>query len=60
MARVIAFNGSPHRHGNTHRLLRHILDEIERAGIGTEIIQTGGENIHPCTVCGVCLETLNR
>jgi len=60
MARVIAFNGSPHRDGNTHRLLRHTLDEIERAGIGTEIIQVGGENVHPCTVCGKCLETLDR
>ncbi|MEN6343421.1 MAG: flavodoxin family protein [Methanospirillum sp.] len=60
MATVIAFNGSPHREGNTYRLLRHTLDEIERAGIETELVQIGGERVHPCTVCGRCLERLDR
>ena len=60
MANVIAFNGSPHRDGNTYHLLRHALDEIEKAGIDTELVQVGGENVRPCTVCGKCLEPRNR
>jgi multimeric flavodoxin WrbA len=60
MAKVIAFNGSPHRDGNTYHLIRHALEEIKKAGIGTEIIQIGGEKVHPCTVCGECLLNLDR
>ena len=54
--KVVAFNGSPHKDGNTYRLIRYALDEIEKAGIKTEIVQIGGRNIHPCTACGKCLE----
>ncbi len=42
--KVIAFNGSPHKDGNTYLLIRHTLDAIEKAGIKTEIIQIGGKN----------------
>ncbi len=58
--KVIAFNGSPHKEGNTYHLIRHTLDEIEKAGIKTEIIQIGGEKVHPCTACGKCFEKNNR
>lgn len=58
--KVIAFNGSPHREGNTYRLVRHALDEIERAGIETELIQVGGKNVHPCTGCWKCVENRDR
>ena len=57
---VVAFNGSPHKDGNTYRLIRHALDEIEKAGITTEIIQIGGRNVHPCMACGKCLENKDR
>jgi multimeric flavodoxin WrbA len=56
MASVIAFNGSPHGEGNTSRLLRYVLDECERAGIETGLVQVGGERVNPCTVCGRCIE----
>jgi len=58
--KVIAFNGSPNRDGNTYRLIRHALDEIEKAGIKTEIVQVGGKKIHPCTACGKCFENADR
>ena len=54
--KVIAFNGSPNKEGNTYHLIRHALDAIEKAGIKTEIIQIGGTNVHPCIACGKCLE----
>ena len=58
--KVVAFNGSPHRDGNTYRLIRHTLDAIERAGIKTELIQIGGKKVHPCIACGKCLENRDR
>jgi multimeric flavodoxin WrbA len=54
--KVIAFNGSPHKDGNTYYLIRHVLEVIENDGILTELIQIGGKNIHPCIACGKCLE----
>jgi multimeric flavodoxin WrbA len=58
--KVVAFNGSPHRDGNTYLLIRHTLDAIERAGIKTELIQIGGKKVHPCIACGKCLENRDR
>ena len=45
--KVIAFNGSPKEEGNTYHLIRHTLDEIEKAGIMTELVQIGGEKGPP-------------
>jgi multimeric flavodoxin WrbA len=58
--KVLAFNGSPHKDGNTYRLIRHTLEAIEKAGIETELIQIGGKNIHPCMGCAKCFENRNR
>lgn len=57
---VIAFNGSPHSKGNTYQLLRHVLDEVEKEGIGTELVQVGGKTVHPCTACGKCFQSKDR
>ncbi len=53
---VIAFNGSPHEDGNTSLLIKVALREIEKAGIGTELIQVGGKKVLPCSACGKCFE----
>jgi multimeric flavodoxin WrbA len=58
--KIIAFNGSPHKDGNTYRLLRHTLDEIEKAGIKTELVQIGGKKVHPCIACFKCVENHDR
>lgn len=52
--KVVAFNGSPRPNGNTARGLRMVLDEIEREGIETELIQLGGRKIFGCLGCGMC------
>lgn len=54
--RVIAFNGSPRKDGNTARLLGEVLAELEKEGIETELIQIGGKKVHGCTACGKCFE----
>jgi len=58
--KVIAFNGSPHKDGNTYHLIRHTLDEIEKAGIKTEIVQIGGKTVHPCIACSRCFENKDQ
>jgi multimeric flavodoxin WrbA len=57
---VIAFNGSPHKEGNTSLLINHALREIEKEGITTELIQIGGKNVHPCTACWKCFENRDQ
>jgi len=53
--RVVAFNGSPRKKGNTSMLLRVVLDELKKEGIKTELVQIGGKPIHGCRACYKCL-----
>lgn len=52
--KVVAFNGSPRKLGNTYTLLKVTLDALEKQGIETELIQVGDRNIHGCIACGMC------
>ena len=56
MTKVVAFNGSPRQGGNTGILIRQVLQELEKEGIQTEIIQVGGNKIRGCTACMKCFE----
>lgn len=58
--KVIAFNGSGRRDGNTAILIRRVLKVLEEEGIETELIQLAGETIHGCTACRVCYNTQNE
>lgn len=52
--RVVAFNGSPRKGGNTERLLNRVLSILDGEGIKTELVHIGGEKVHGCTACGKC------
>ena len=52
--KVIAFNGSPRRKGNTVLLLHEMFKIFEREGIETELIQLGNKQVHGCTACEKC------
>jgi multimeric flavodoxin WrbA len=54
--KVVAFNGSPRKEGNTRVLLETVCGELEKEGITTEIIQIGGKQVHGCTACMKCFE----
>ncbi|MGD1004585.1 MAG: flavodoxin family protein [Methanoregulaceae archaeon] len=56
MVKVIAFNGSPRKDGNTSILIGHMFEELENEGIETELIQVGGKNVRGCTACMECFE----
>ncbi len=55
--KVVAFNGSARKDGNTAILLRAVLSELEAEGIDTELVQLAGKKMHGCTACMKCRET---
>ena len=58
--KIVAFNGSARKDGNTAILLKRILKVLETHGFDTELIQLAGEKIHGCTACRTCFETKNQ
>ncbi|MGD0886641.1 MAG: flavodoxin family protein [Thermodesulfovibrionales bacterium] len=52
--RVVAFNGSARKDGNTAILLNLVLDEMKKEGIGTELVQLAGKPIQGCIACYKC------
>lgn len=51
---VVAFNGSPRASGNTEQMIRLVCAELEAAGIGTELVQLGGNQVRGCSACQSC------
>ncbi len=58
--KVVAFNGSARKDGNTAILLRTVLQELENEGIETELIQLSGAKIHGCLACRKCSTKKDR
>jgi multimeric flavodoxin WrbA len=58
--KVVAFNGSAKKEGNTALLIRSVLQVLEAEGIETELIQLAGEHIRGCNACGTCYTTKNK
>jgi len=52
--KVVAFNGSPRKNGNTEALVRHALAALEKEGIETELIQVANQAVRGCTACMIC------
>lgn len=58
--KVIAFNGSPRKKGNTALLINSVFDELKKEGIETEFLQLGGKDIKGCLGCMKCFELQNN
>ena len=54
--KVVAFNGSPRKDGNTTILINHVFRELEKEGVETELVQLSGKKIHGCIACYKCFE----
>ncbi|MHA1232750.1 MAG: flavodoxin family protein [Candidatus Helarchaeota archaeon] len=52
--KVIAFNGSARKNGNTKRAIEIVFEELEKEGIETELIQLADMDIKPCSACFKC------
>ena len=58
--KVVAFNGSARKDGNTAILVRKVFAELEAEGIETELVQLAGQTIRGCIACGKCRENKNQ
>jgi multimeric flavodoxin WrbA len=56
--KVVAFNGSPRKDGNTAALLGVVLKELNDSSIETEIVHLKGP-ISGCIACNKCFEKKN-
>jgi multimeric flavodoxin WrbA len=54
--KVIAFNGSARKKGNTRILVDTVFDVLKTEGIETELVSLAGEKIKGCTACMQCFE----
>lgn len=58
--KVVAFNGSARKDGNTAILLNIVLDELKAEGIETEMYSLAGKPIQGCIACFKCFENKDR
>jgi multimeric flavodoxin WrbA len=58
--KVVAFNGSARKGGNTAILLGHVLGELAQEGIETELVELAGATIHGCLACRKCSTRKDR
>jgi multimeric flavodoxin WrbA len=58
--KVVAFNGSARKDGNTAILVRHVFTELEKEGIETELINLAGKQIYGCKACLQCFANKDR
>jgi len=58
--KVIAFNGSPRKDGNTFILINHVFRELEKEEFETELVQLSEKEIHGCIACYKCFENKDK
>ena len=55
--KVLLLNGSPHPAGCTYTALSEVAGALNEAGVDTEILQAGRDNVGGCLGCGGCRKT---
>jgi len=58
--KVVAFNGSPNKEGNTWNALKIVTAELEAEGVETEIVHVGNKLIRGCVACYQCVKNKNE
>lgn len=58
--KVVAFNGSARKNGNTSILINEVFKELEKEGIETSLMQLGGKDIRGCKACYKCFERKDK
>ena len=58
--KVIAFNGSARKEGNTAMLLNTVLAELAAEGFETELYSLAGKPVQGCIACYKCFEHKNK
>ncbi len=58
--KVVAFNGSPRKEGNTVHLLRALAEELGEEGVELERIDICEARPRGCTACRKCVKNKNE
>ena len=58
--KVVAFNGSPRKNGNTSLMIKTVFNELEKENIECELVNLAGKPIHGCIACYKCSENLDK
>ena len=58
--KVVAFNGSPKKEGNTYHAIKMVAEELEKEGIEVEIVHVGNKTIRGCMACNGCARNQDR
>ena len=58
--KVIAFNGSPKKNGNTATALGTVAEQLKKLDIEVEILSVGNEIVRGCTACAGCVRNKNE
>jgi multimeric flavodoxin WrbA len=52
--KILGISGSAKKDANTAILIQAVFEELEAAGIATELVQLSGQVIEPCKACWGC------
>lgn len=52
--KVVAFNGSPRKGGNTSMMLQEVLTTLEEGGVDTELVEMSNTPLRGCIACFRC------
>jgi len=58
--KVVAFNGSPRKDGNTFIMINRVFQELQKERIETELVQLSARQIHGCIACYKCFENKDQ
>ncbi|HBC94450.1 MAG TPA: flavodoxin family protein [Pelotomaculum sp.] len=58
--KVVAFNGSPNKNGNTYAAIKMVAQELEKENIEVVIIHVGSNAISGCIACNQCIKNQNE
>lgn len=58
--KVVGFNGSPRKDGNTAKLINYLFEELQKEGVKTELVQMSERGIHGCIACYKCFENQDQ
>ena len=58
--KVVAFNGSARKEGNTEAMIQRVFQELDNEGIQTELIQLSGRTLKGCIACMNCFKNRDQ
>jgi multimeric flavodoxin WrbA len=58
--KVVAFNGSARKKGNTEAMIQRVFEELEKESIQTELAQLSNKTLKGCIACMQCFGNKNQ